>query len=801
MKFFTLSFIIFSVSFGAEQAILDNDQDGIPSAIELHFGLSDHDSSDALNDLDGDGIDNRTEFLAGSNMGLLDRVHGRINEEIWYDIGDAYVDDFTIYEASRRVPSQIGSLAETVVAEEKTPADYFIRRIRGFISPKISGEYTFWATGDDDCRFLLSTTESKFDKQIVIDTSTFGPKADYDHDPSMKSRKIQLVAGQKYYFELWNSEGIGGSHVYLAWQPPGGKRETISSEYLTSYDKKNQLDCDDDDLLDQYESANGLNPKDAGRSKESPDGWFGDLDQDGLFNGDEQELGTRANFADSDGDGVDDSIEHLDLKTDPLKKDTEPLASVGHWRGTEFTANTGSWERGGDGVATCQSQLGTVTFSLNASTKNCHAIKFIIKRPNEHIRGPFSVRIYFNQKLIQTRGFRFDQHNQQTIMAWLPRLPEKEKCEVSIGGISRRSSESFQLQSVELLSAVGDDHDQNKLPDWVETIYRERNKFDQSQVLSRTSPATIEGNSQWFDFVNGHGAAVQPAPNGRFYSEIELSPTLPKSLNFAFANGMLSSRCDVMWMPTNLFQDSLPVIRQDDSLLLTYADDESSRRVTIIANGNTYQSDSDKPCVVKFSQAGDIPLLCTTTDESGKQIETRYVVKVLPRMNLGDAFLITGVKREWMPAGISDDISLHFDHRVDATPLESSSGFSILSYHTAETSVIARCGKNGPILGAGTLNGVTIYRTNCDFEKSTEAGRVYNIIHQIIGEVHDEEIRFQLLGNDVTFIDGKRTNSLFAKDINHLGQLKLQMLAGPKSTIFGFTISIWKNGVKIAEVF
>jgi hypothetical protein len=78
-------------------------------------------------------------------------------------------------------------------------------------------------------------------------------------------------------------------------------------------------DADDDLLSLYYELENGLDPE--------IDDALGDPDGDGLTNLQEQELETRANVADTDGDGLDDGEEvspGLDgVRTDPLVADTD----------------------------------------------------------------------------------------------------------------------------------------------------------------------------------------------------------------------------------------------------------------------------------------------------------------------------------------------------------------------------------------------------------------------------------------------------------------------------------------------
>ena len=83
-----------------------------------------------------------------------------------------------------------------------------------------------------------------------------------------------------------------------------------------------EADTDGDTLLDGWEVANGLDPNDDGTTNVI-NGAFGDPDNDGLTNAQEQQNNTNPNDADSDGDGVTDGGE-VDQGTNPNDSNDTP---------------------------------------------------------------------------------------------------------------------------------------------------------------------------------------------------------------------------------------------------------------------------------------------------------------------------------------------------------------------------------------------------------------------------------------------------------------------------------------------
>ncbi|EEF62342.1 LamG-like jellyroll fold domain-containing protein [Pedosphaera parvula] len=107
--------------------------------------------------------------------------------------------------------------------------DTFGAWTRGFIEAPQTGLYTFSVASDDEGQLWLSTNSSPAGLVQICENQTAVGYATYSQNPGQKSASIPLVAGQKYYFEMFHQEGIGGDHCEASWTLPDGTFETIIS--------------------------------------------------------------------------------------------------------------------------------------------------------------------------------------------------------------------------------------------------------------------------------------------------------------------------------------------------------------------------------------------------------------------------------------------------------------------------------------------------------------------------------------------------------------------------------------------
>ncbi|MCB1275934.1 GEVED domain-containing protein [Prosthecobacter sp.] len=116
-------------------------------------------------------------------------------------------------------------------------ADNMGQRMRGWIYPPVSGQYTFWVSGDDETQLFLSTDETPANATMIANVPVWTGSLEWTKYTSQKSVKITLEAGKAYYIEALMKEGSGGDNLAAAWELPGTSTGpvVISGQYLAPW--------------------------------------------------------------------------------------------------------------------------------------------------------------------------------------------------------------------------------------------------------------------------------------------------------------------------------------------------------------------------------------------------------------------------------------------------------------------------------------------------------------------------------------------------------------------------------------
>ncbi|NJN34200.1 MAG: hypothetical protein HC817_08075, partial [Saprospiraceae bacterium] len=108
-----------------------------------------------------------------------------------------------------------------------TTQDNFGNRVRGWIRPTETGNYTFTVTGDDGTELWLSTNETAASRVRIAYFNGWTNVNEFTKYSTQGSTTIALIAGQNYYVELLNKEGGGGEFFQVHWTTPSNSTRTI----------------------------------------------------------------------------------------------------------------------------------------------------------------------------------------------------------------------------------------------------------------------------------------------------------------------------------------------------------------------------------------------------------------------------------------------------------------------------------------------------------------------------------------------------------------------------------------------
>ncbi len=326
----------------------DTDGDYMPDGWEYQYGLNPRDPADAYQDLDGDGLINLAEFLAGTSPVLRDTDADFLGD----------YEEVMIYGTDPLNPDTDGD--GLLDGREVWDKDMDGIRDGGFFPMWNGGDLdgdglidgpTDWDTDGDGMPDGFEVLDNN--GNIRPPNATLDPydPTDGDEDPDgdgLSNLQEYLVRDALFgnhptsydrFDSAWNR------HVPLLWQFPDRPFAHQQPVWDYSTDPFN-ADTDGDGLPDGFEVLGGLHPMDpipAGLDSELLRypllGPKGDPDEDGLWNELEYKIrfqldgsfttnstlgkSTHPWIFDSDGDGVADGFEHHALFGSPTEQDTD----------------------------------------------------------------------------------------------------------------------------------------------------------------------------------------------------------------------------------------------------------------------------------------------------------------------------------------------------------------------------------------------------------------------------------------------------------------------------------------------
>ena len=160
---------------------------------------------------------------------------GTILREYWMGISGTSVSNLTSNASYPNSPTSYDYRSSFTAPVDW--ADNMGQRIRGWIYPPVSGQYTFWISGDDETQLFLSTDETTANTTMIARVPGWTGSLEWTKYAEQKSVKITLEAGKPYYIEGLMKEGTGGDSIAAAWELPGTSTGpvVISGQYLAPW--------------------------------------------------------------------------------------------------------------------------------------------------------------------------------------------------------------------------------------------------------------------------------------------------------------------------------------------------------------------------------------------------------------------------------------------------------------------------------------------------------------------------------------------------------------------------------------
>jgi len=164
-------------------------------------------------------------------------AHSGALVETWFDIPGSYISDLTSSPAYPDSPNTT-HVVDILEAEPSRGSD-FGTRMRAFVVPPVTGDYTFWIATDDYGELWLSPDTDPANRALIASVSGWVSYRSWDQKTSQKSVTQSLVKGKSYYIEALQKEGGGGDHLSVAWEGGGISRSVVDGIHTRRYRSTN----------------------------------------------------------------------------------------------------------------------------------------------------------------------------------------------------------------------------------------------------------------------------------------------------------------------------------------------------------------------------------------------------------------------------------------------------------------------------------------------------------------------------------------------------------------------------------
>ncbi len=151
--------------------------------------------------------------------------------------------------------------------------NFRLTRMRGWVRPPVTGNYTFWIASDDSSELWLSTGADSAQARRIgfVPTSGWTDRRDWSRFPSQRSEPLFLRAGESYYIDALQEQQLEQGHLSVAWEGPELKQAVIDGRFVVPWRETGGISGTEQGILREFwndYSGSSLDPLKASRAGE-----------------------------------------------------------------------------------------------------------------------------------------------------------------------------------------------------------------------------------------------------------------------------------------------------------------------------------------------------------------------------------------------------------------------------------------------------------------------------------------------------------------------------------------------------
>ncbi|MBF0196983.1 MAG: hypothetical protein HQL32_04705 [Planctomycetes bacterium] len=391
----------------------------------------------------------------------------------------------------------------------------------------------------------------------------------------------------------------------------------------------------------------------------------------------------------------------------------------------------------------------------------------------------------------------------------LPMLKEG-KHSIRINWENSKYNKHLKVDSLTFKKIESEDVNSNGIKDWIDIKVSQECTFNDISS-SKTSPACIEGKALFPELMSiSTGAEVLKSNNQQWYANLTLDHQSEVDFTISFQNQAKVLNRKISWERTYIPNElEIIKIRKGDSLLLDPNPENSTAPGNIMIDNKEYVLGENKALPYLFDKAGEYEVTSLYKNNKGETSNHTMIVDVV-EVDLPDTTisgLVGNERKISFLSNIPDEVSVDADERLSSWYVlpNGTTAFSLDS--VKERYVLARIGKNGPIIDRMKLQGIRFYGAGITSfiitDTLADGTSIMNLKAVSLTMQSDIRIKVWIYLAGVTFDDGSTDVYLTQDDFSSINEKELIFIKSPEArkTAGCHHVEIYQDGSYLGRAY